>query len=872
MTLLGQYVTTVSSAQTSSLVRCGDTLYWSHSGGLYAGNVGGGGERRLRREGYEISSLVVDQRAKRIYYSVPSLQVVRRVTRGGELELSVDTRRGLAQLAISQEAALMCGLERDNAVICSDLRGEESREVHRLQHWGDTKIINIALDNQTLYMIIQEAEGYKLFSKEVNGYSEIEQLKSLTSQFIHGNLFYMDRKVIYLEKRKINIIELDGNGSSLLDLNSYVDGFYVHNPTELILQCPPGPEHQDGQRPICVVPGQVTVDSVGFVTSDKSRTVSLVWAGVEDSLSPGLSVTYTVLIKMSGQPELMFRLHRPPLTNLSLPAHTPCEVTITPASEHALAPVTVTQLMTPQDLPSPPTRLAVYWTSGGHNMDLSIRWSQPESPNGRILHYRVSCVRETVNQCEGVTPESTNVTLSLPNGMYNVSVSSVNQEGASNFTEPQMIGSVRNHPQPRLLTVVSYPPEIQSLDVYSHDVKSYQSASLPKYIEYLSWNDSFLMVTSEGRMKIQNRQSDVARDFVEISDSKIIDVTIDHYGHFLFVLADLNLYRVDLDSQSQPQVIMKLAHAATQIGYHQISGKIIILENHHLFKSHISPVGKATIPEPLSEGGAKRKRSVSCSCPHNIEVDSFSLVPNQDQMQREAQLVIRDLRSGLIYLTDETMCNCIKLAETELIEDNYLLKSDLTNIYIMSKTSKSILIIDLISRQTETLRLNSSYSPLFSVECPQCAVPYDLSCLRLHLSPRLLGLVTAASSSALVSLPAPRPRAECSAPLPLPSTKYIISFSSNYSSGSLTVVNHGNQEDKTVNLTHLRPNTVYWAKVDMTNVYMEEGNRVVGDYMQFRTQESSPGSVRQLKARVMSPHTLEVSWSAPEERHSDDIR
>ena len=872
MSLLGHYVTTVSSAQTSSLVQCGDTLYWSHSGGLYAGNAGGGGERRLRREGYEISSLALDRRAQRIYYSVPSLQVVRRVTRGGELELSVDTRRGLAQLAISQHAALLCGLERDNAVICSDLRGEASREVHRLQHWGDTKIINIALDNQTLYMVIQSGEGYTLFSKEVSGNSEIKQLRSLNSQFIHGNLFYMDRKVIYLEKRKINIIELDGNGSSSLDLNSYVDGFYIHNPKEINLQCPPGPEHQDGLRPICVVPGQVMEDSVGFVTSGVNRSVSLVWTGVETSLSPGLSVTYTVLIKMSGREELMFRLARPPLTELSLPAHTGCQVTITPASEHALAPPTVTQLVTPQDLPSPPTRLAVYWTSGQHT-ELSIRWRPPESPNGRILHYKLACVRETVDHCEGVTSESTNITLSLPNGMYNISVSSVNQEGASNFTEPQITGSVRNHPQPRILTVVSYPPEIQSLDVYSRDVKSYESASLPKYIEYLSWNDSFLMVTTEGRMKIQNRQSDVARDFMEISDSKVIDVTTDHYGHFLFVLADLDLYRVDLDSQSEPQVIMKLAHAATQIGYHQNSGKIIILENHHLFKSHISPVGKATIPKPLSKGDvAKRKRSVSCTCPNNIEVDSFSLVPNQDKMQKEAQLVIRDLRSGLIYLTDETMCNCIMLAETELIEDNYLLKSDLTNIYIMSKTLRSILIIDLISRQTETLRLNSSYSPLFSVECSQCSVPAELSCLMLHPSPRLLGLVTAASSSALVSLPAPWPRAECPAPLPLPSTKYVITFTSNYSSGSLTVVNHGNQEDKTVNLTHLRPNTVYWAKVDMTNVYMEEGDKVVGDYMQFRTQESSPGSVRQLEARVMSPRTLEVSWSPPEERHSDDIR
>ena len=872
MTILGQYVTTVSSAQTSALVRCGDRLFWSHSGGLYVGNVGGGGEQRLRREGYEISSVVLDSWAKRIYYSVPSLQVVRRVTTGGELELTLDTERGLAQLAISEEAGLLCGLERDSAVTCSDLRGEDSREVHRLETWGERKIINIALDNQTLYMIIQTGEGYKLFSKEVFGDSEIKQLRSLGSPFIHGNLFYMDRKVIYLEKRRVNIIELDGSGSSSLDLKSYVDGFYIHSEEETDLQCPPN-STEHGQPGTCVVPGQVAAESVGFVTSD--RSVSLVWEGVEASLSPGYNVTYTVLIKMTGQEELMFRVTQPPLTGLTLPAHTACEVTITPWSVHALAPPTVTQLVTPQDLPSPPTRLSVYWTASSQDTEFTIRWGPPEQPNGRILHYEVSCVRDSVDHCQGATSESTNVTLSLPIGVYNISVSSVNQEGTSNFTEPHVAGSVRNHPQPRLITVVNYPPEIQSLDVFSKDVKSYQSASLPKYIEYLSWMDSYLIVTSEGRIKIQNRESNVAKDFMEISDSKVIDVTIDHYGHFLFVLADLNLIRVDLDSPSEPQVIMNLAHAVSQIGYHQMSGKIIILENHHLFKSHISPVGKATIPKPLSDGVTRRKRSTSCSCPNNIEIDSFAIVPNQDQMQKEARLVIRDLRSGLIYLTDETMCNCIRVAETELIEDNYLLKSDLTNIYVMSKTSKSIHIIDLISRQTEILRLNSSYSPLFSVECSTCDVPTDLSCLRLQTSHSRLGLVTTSSTSVLVSLPTPRPLAECSSPVPLPSTKYVIHYTSNFSSSDwseLTVVNHGNQKDKTLTLTKLRPNTVYHAKVDMSNVYMAEEDRVVGDTMEFRTQEGSPGSVRQLEARVMSPHTLELSWLAPEEKHSDELR
>ena len=759
MTILGQYLTTVSNTQTSALVRCEDRLFWSHSGGLYVGNVGGGGEERLRREGYEISSVVLDSWAQRIYYSVPSLQVVRRVTIGGELELTLDLDRSLSQLALSEEAGMLCGLVLDTAVVCSDLRGEDRWEVHRIQEWGERKIINIALDIETLYMIIHTSEGYKLFSKEVNNNREVKELKSLNTQFVHGNLFYMNRKVIYLEKRKLNILELDGSGSSSLDLKSYVDGFYVYRENEDVRQCPPGPDkfHE------CVIPGHVNAETVHFVTTNNSSTVSLVWQGVEASLSPNYNVTYIVLIKMPGREELLFKVMEPSLTDLSLPAHTRCQVTITPASLHALAPPTITELITPRDLPSPPTRLAVYWSDTSQDStEFTVRWGPPEHPNGQILYYRVSCVRDEEECCKETTSKTTNATLSLPNGVYNISVSSVNQEGASNSTEPLTSGLVRSHPQPRLLTVISYPPEIQSLDVYSNHITSYQSPSVPKFIEYLSWKDSYLIVTSEGRMKILNRETSEAEDLIAISESKVIDVAIDHYGHFLFVLADLTLIRVDLDLVSDPQVTLNLTHCVSQIGYHQNSGKIILLDNHHLFKSHISPVGKATMPKSLPDVSRRRRRS-TCNCPDNIEIDSFSVVPHQDEKRREAGLVIRDLRSGEIYLTDETMCNCLSVAQTKLIEDNYLLKSDLTNIYVMSKASRSIQTIDLVSGQTEALHLNTTYSALFSVECSQCGdlPPAVLQCLTLQPSPRsLMGLVSAGATSAVLSLQTPR-QGEC---------------------------------------------------------------------------------------------------------------
>ena len=82
--------------------------------------------------------------------------------------------------------------------------------------------------------------------------------------------------------------------------------------------------------------------------------------------------------------------------------------------------------------------------------------------------------------------------------------------------------------------------------------------------------------------------------------------------------------------------------------------------------------------------------------------------------------------------------------------------------------------------------------------------------------------------------PVSRALAECSFPVPLPSTQYRLHFSPSSTLGlsELTVVNHGNEEDRRVLLTQLSPNTVYRARVDMSNVYMEEG--LIGDFLEFR--------------------------------------
>ena len=879
MTILGDNLKTRSNARAAAIVSHDGSIFWAIGGGVHR-LKNNGTSTRIRSEGYEISSMVVDPLAGRLYYSLPSLQVIRRVTLSGELELTLDTAAlPLSQLVLSSEVGRICGLSLDTTVVCTDLRGGNMVTAHRVELWDDKKIVSIALDRDTLFMAIHSQDQvYKLFSKNIEEDGNIMREETfLSSQFIHGNLHFIDRKVMFLEnKRHLVSLELDGNGRSSIDLKSYVDTFYLYQEKNPEVNCPAKVDQDAGQ--ICVVPGQIPPQSVKFIR-ESTTNISLLWEDVGETVSAGTNVSYTVLINIDGYgQELMFRVDTPLIANLQLPAHTECRVTITASSLHADSARTSVQLTTPQSPPSSPTRVAVYWTrtADPSMTEYTIRWTAPDNMNGDLLHYVVSCTREAVNYCEDLITEDTKVKVNLTLAIYNISVAGETLGGVGPSSLQVTSSLDRIHPEPRLVLAVSYPPAIHSVDVYSFSVTNFPSSSSTKSVEYLSWSDSYLILTEENRFRILNKKENKYSDIV-VQSEDVSSMTIDHYGHYVYFATMTNILRLNLDAQkSGTQEIYNFTQTSyVKIDYHHNTGKLILLKNKELYKVHISPVGKTTKPEALSQSHNRRKRS--CSCPESLKVDTFAIIPNQDETSRVAQLVLRDSATGNIHMSDETLCQCNKIGETKLIDDNFVLKSDLTNIYIMSRRSQKLQIIDLISHQSKSLQTNTSSAiSAFGPECALCHASPNLNCLKLDTSALTISVVKKSSMSVVLSLPSPRPLRQCRSPLPLPATHYRVTFSPNTTSAvtsAVTAVNPGNVEQLQVTLYNLHPNTVYTAGVTMSNIYTMEGDTDLAsdNTVQFRTIESSPSSVQNLSAVVESPTTVSVSWAEPQERYSDHL-
>ena len=147
--------------------------------------------------------------------------------------------------------------------------------------------------------------------------------------------------------------------------------------------------------------------------------------------------------------------------------------------------------------------------------------------NGELLHYVVSCTREAVNYCEDLITEDTKVKVNLTLAIYNISVAGETLGGVGTSSLQVTSSLDRIHPEPRLVLAVSYPPAIHSVDVYSSSVTNFLSSSSTKSLEYLSWSDSYLILTEENRFRILNKKENKYSDIV-VQSEDVRSMTIDH--------------------------------------------------------------------------------------------------------------------------------------------------------------------------------------------------------------------------------------------------------------------------------------------------------------------------------------------------------
>ena len=851
--LFGKNMTILTHERANSMAESNNVLFYVREGKVMKKEFEKTPEV-IRSETYDIANIVVCSWGQRIYYSIPSLRVVRRISFSGKLELTIDVDKAFIQLVLIKEKGLLCGLSGDSSVICSKLNGDESYVLYSVELWNSKKILGIAANENFLYMIIQIGGYTKLYQKHLFDAEEAKEIKLLQSHAI-SDIYYFDGKIAYLQdERQIVTLEIDGNGVSSIDCKSYVNSFYISAvDTGTTVQCPASDGH------ICVIPDSVSVESIAF-SHEKGNNFTLKWKGVENSVSPGNWINYTVtvlLMNIDRTEELLFKVDSPLIVNMTLPAHTFCNISIIASTIHAASQISHVQLLTPQLPPSEPTNLGVYWIEDKY----TLKWFEPDHTNGKILYYKISCIHKSIDYCKNKTSKTLDLSFDLSNGIYEFSVTGVTEAGIGKPSNIVMSGKQKYYPEPKIFISSTYPPEIKKIDVHTSSKLSIPIASVPQLIEYLPWIDSYLLVSESRDIKILNKNSKELSEIYRAAD-RVEAIAIDHFAHFLYYASRNMIFRLDLDGKMAEEV-NNLDSPVNQIHYHPNSARLFFLQNNELLTLSIGPLGNANTLKKVGHVGEERK----CNCPPSIKIDTFSIFPGGGEVNTIVKLVIRDKESGNIFLTDEAMCSCRLISETKKIADNFLLKTDLVNIYIISKNSKTIQSFDVLQNKSKSFVLRDVEKFAVGVECQYCFQIEDTNCLKLQSPSSGLFLKEVHSLSATFSLPVPRPLETCNSPIPLPTTRYKIHVQPG---DHVHIFDDGEiNKNNSATMYNLQPNTKYNARVSLLNYYMKKDDIATSSSLNFRTAESSPSVVRNLSATVQSPFDVTVFWEEPSEKHSD---
>ena len=222
----------------------------------------------------EIESLAIEPYTKTLFYSIPQLQRITRIAMDGELATILPIVATARNLVIDSDLAKLCWINLQNAIECSDLFGAKREEIERFGIWEDKKIVNMALDeaDHVIYFTIYSpisSERYSFYARKINANADKLKLGSLSSQRIHANMVYIDRKLYFIQNsNELVTYDIDGKSMATIPCKSKI--FDI----QLAVQ------EKRNLSAIQVIPEKIQEDSVKFIGTLTNLT--LVWGQISN--------------------------------------------------------------------------------------------------------------------------------------------------------------------------------------------------------------------------------------------------------------------------------------------------------------------------------------------------------------------------------------------------------------------------------------------------------------------------------------------------------------------------------------------------------------------------------------------------------------
>ncbi|XP_054720908.1 proto-oncogene tyrosine-protein kinase ROS-like [Uloborus diversus] len=855
------------------------------------------------------TSIAIDWFAPKIYWSSPTQQMISRSDLDGShseplpiltmaKEISVDSLNAFLYWATSY------------SVEYSRLNGADHSVYMKNELFSGKHVMGVTLDldRNKVYWMVRSYEGSKMYAAcmahvTVCHFEEPEMVSELSEDRLHGPLYFSNRLFWLDENERAFVSDINGKNFA------HITGLGLHGLTSINLIDPSLQPYPDGfdHSSIQVVPHVISENNI-FVKGTWDK-FNISWSPVQ-SVNFGM-VFYEITVDDGDEVYNMVTNETvfvyPSMKNLA--PYTPLTIAVRVYTYWSSARSTMVIRHSPMSVPSMPTKPRIFISHQSSPLDDNqdiiaiFRWSQPEKPNGVILHYIVNF---WPNENSTESKVSTHIvdgkklqfqTHLLPKSTYFFKVRAVTSIGEGVASDIVKAETSIERPVPQLL--LAKVDGVKVADIDSHEEKVlYSKTSHPAAITYLA-HERRVFLVEEGALLVSSLDGSNTT-LIKHLNSDGTCLTVDWIGRQLYWAevdkkhGSSSVWSVDLSYNNQPKQIFNRPSIISSLEVEPFSRSLIWTLNSRnscslmisdVNGSKIRPFFWRTLEYETTPYKVKVKRmtekNISCNCSPSTAVGEAITVDSTNTSN--PQIIWVDAKLGHIWSSDIDGCFCRLLLNASLASDIGLppssLTVDSTHLYWSNENLGKVYSIEKCNNYVGTLQLPQSNKAVISEDVRGIRSiraigdhlqPYpDITCLRYESYKEAARLISRTSNSLSLYLPQPRRPKFCSR-ISFPLVMFTVLYSptdaeetaSCFELQKLDLCKTVTTYNDSVVIPDLDPFKNYTVRVSIKNYY-SEGIMTLGPEAIFQTEEGAPTQPTNVTAVVLTPFRIDVSWQPP---------
>lgn len=855
-----------------------------------------------------VTSVAVDWISRRLFWSVPSQQLIMHSKLNGEMRKPLPIATKAYQIEIDAMHGNIYYYTTKNKIEARRLNGKNNgivKKYFQVLPYSGKSVMGLTLDieNEKIYWIVKSHTGSSLFSANLmDAWDETKEPKEekLSERNINGPLAHFSDRLVW-RQNDASIVIADMNGKNLaLYENEKLKGLT----TVTVIDKSQHKYPFDGS--VIVLPDPVLNTSVSIIGTFRIFNIS--WEPVKN-VNHG-EVFYEITIKSPKLPydivsEQTINVFQFPYTTLE--PHTPLDIMIISYTSWGASDPIKANIFSPSGYPTVPKSPRAYtrhlYRPLQDNIEISasFRWSLPEHPNGNILGYKVRCIDLETNEMRNKTVLSSVLEYTATNlkkdASYSFDVQAYTEVGDGNTTIPVVIRTSHERPIPKIL--VSTAEDILEVDLDMQQSKFYVGLNRPVVaLAYIAHEETLYFINENNELMMSNFNGNRTPLKLTSMSSTVQAMTIDWIERVLYwsqiddnrgTIYCYNLNKAEAGNSHDASLRVKIVDREDVISDLVISPfdrKLFWIENHEKLQEEsgiyyldldtnqiqmLFEEDEQCLNMTISEMSPNPRSLLLATSPINPQISDNEV---NDDMVYEP-LLIFEMGHEL-----NRKFTAVDLVTKKCFDFGTIFKAEGTN---LAKDSNKVYWIngehvygreDLTHNPISLPVLKPGHLLAFYQQYfpkTQCLMPINKS-YRVAKN-------SGTDSTLTFDMPQPDLPPECSLKnIPIEYTiRYVKTeelenasmqeICQNYT-GSCNIVKTFNRRET---IKNLKPFTHYSIQVALTSIYNRESEIFYGYISDFLTDNGIPSQPRDVKAYPLSYNEIFVSWLKPEIQNAPRI-